>query len=64
MTARKNILTVRMQDGVYDLKGKSGFHVLFLSSGEWRDLGLKPLRKGQEVMVDLQVSGVPKKKKK
>lgn len=62
--SRKNVWVMRNEDGDYDLIGKSGDYVISILSDDWRALGLRPLRKGQEAMIDLQVSGVPKKRKR
>lgn len=61
--SRKNVWVIRNKAGTYDLMGKSGDHVVSIGPDDWRALGLRPLRKGQEAMIDLQVSGVPKKRK-
>lgn len=65
MASRRNV-TVERDSGEwagYRILGKSGKLVAQLSSLEWKDLGLKPLRKGQSCRLDLQASGIPKKRK-
>ena len=62
--SRKNVWVIRNKNGNYVLMGKSGDHVVSIGPDDWRALGLRPLRKGQEAMIDLQVSGLPKAKKR
>ena len=60
---RRNVTVKRGKDaGDYFLYGISSAFIGELSAAEWKDLGLKPLRKGETCRLDLQASGIPKRK--
>ena len=61
--SRRNV-TDKRHGKAYELIGKMGFTITYLTVEEWRQLGLKPLRRGTTAIVDMQVSGVPKAKKR
>jgi hypothetical protein len=63
MSKRRNVTVTRAGDGWYHLNGIMGHEVRTFSTEDWRQLGLKPLRRGTTAVVDMQVSGVPKKRK-
>lgn len=60
---RKNVTVRRDDDGDYILRGTSEGVVAKFTSSQWRNLGLRPISRGIVCVVDLQVSGVPKKRK-
>ena len=62
--SRKNVTATRDSvSGLYLLSGIDGQCAVYLSTGVWRKLGLRPLAKGVTALVDLQVSGIPRKPK-
>lgn len=63
MAARKNVTVHRPLVGNYILRGKSGCIIAELTADQWRDLGLRQITIGSTRTVDLQVSGLPKKRK-
>ena len=63
MKSRKNVTATRDSVGLYFLSGIDGKCALIVDGETWRQLGLKKLAKGVTALVDLQVSGLPKKKK-
>lgn len=58
---RKNVKVERVPAGFYRLYARERC-VVAIMADQWKDLGLKPLRKGQTATIDLQVSGLPKKR--
>ena len=60
---RKNVTATRDSVGGYVLSGIDGTCAVYLTADVWHRLGLKPLAKGVTALVDLQVSGIPRKQK-
>ena len=60
---RKNVTVRRDESGDYILRGTSEGVVAKFTAHEWRNLGLRPLSRGVVCVVDLQVSGIAKKRR-
>ena len=63
MATRKNVTATRDSVGGYVLSGIDGECAVYLAADVWRKLGLKPLAKGVTAIIDMQISGVPRKPK-
>lgn len=64
MPSRKNVIVARSSIiGEYYLYGKSGRLIVRIDNRDWDDLAAARLAKGQSAVIDLRVSGLPRKRK-